>query len=136
MLSIPTGPARRRYERSSREDTTVKFLILLGSADHFDHWDQVPDGDRQRYFRDYRAFSDEVRRVGQLVVGDALERPERGRTLRGGRVVSEGPYAETVEQLGGFYVIDVDDLQTAVEVAGLLPREYTVEVRPALGVQV
>jgi hypothetical protein len=127
---------RRRYKPTSREDTTVRFLILLTSADHFDNWDQMADGDRERYFRDYRAFAEEVRRVGQLVVGDALERPERASTIREGRIVSDGPYAETVEQLGGFYVIDVDDLKTAVEVASLLPHEYTIEVRPTLGVQV
>jgi hypothetical protein len=49
-------------------------------------------------------------------------------------VVTEGPYAETVEQLGGFYLIDVPDLDTAVGLAALLPQEYAVEVRPTLEV--
>jgi hypothetical protein len=50
--------------------------------------------------------------------------------------VTDGPFAETVEQIGGFYVIDLPDLETAVECAKLLPREHRVEVRPTLGVQV
>ena len=53
----------------------------------------------------------------------------------GQRPVTEGPYAETVEQMGGFYLIDVPDHATAVEVAALLPREYSVEVRPTLEVE-
>ena len=52
------------------------------------------------------------------------------------RAVTTGPYAETVEQVGGFYFVDLPDLATAVEVAALLPREYTVEVRPTLGIEV
>ncbi len=52
------------------------------------------------------------------------------------RPVTDGPFTETVEQLGGFYLIDVADLDTAVELAALLPREYTVEVRPTLEVEV
>ena len=50
--------------------------------------------------------------------------------------MTDGPYAETKEQLGGFYVVDLPDLATAVEIAALLPREYTVEVRPTLGIEV
>ena len=116
----------------------MNFLILLASANHFDNWDMVADDERERYFRDYRAFADGVRERGRILVGDALHRPETGRTIQSGadRTVTEGPYAETVEQLGGFYVIDVDDLETAMAVARLLPREYTVEVRPTLGIEI
>jgi hypothetical protein len=48
--------------------------------------------------------------------------------------VTEGPYAETVEQLGGFYLVELPDLATAIEVAALLPREYDIEVRECLDV--
>jgi hypothetical protein len=50
--------------------------------------------------------------------------------------VTRGPFAETVEQIGGFYLVDLPDLDTAVEIAGLLPREYTIEVRPTQGIEV
>ena len=50
------------------------------------------------------------------------------------RLVTDGPFAETVEQLGGYYLIDAPDLDTAVELAKLLPREYAVEVRPTVEV--
>ena len=116
----------------------MRFLVLLASEDHFDVWDAADDALRERVIGDYNAFGDAVRRAGTLVVGDALHRPKRARTLRpgAGRIVTDGPYAEAKEQLGGFYVIDVPDLATAVELAALLPREYTVEVRPTLGITV
>jgi hypothetical protein len=117
----------------------VKFLVLLAEEDHFKRWDSADDTYRERCFADYRAFAEAVRERGTIVTGDALVHPDDARTLRPGqedRVVTEGPYAETVEQLGGFYLIDVPDLDTAVELAKLLPREYTIEVRATLEVEV
>ena len=116
----------------------MRFLVLLGGADHFDKWDAADEELRARYFRDYRAFSDAVRQHGDIVVGDALTRPEAARCVQPGaaRVVQEGPFAETVEQVGGFYVVDLPDLATAVELARLLPQEHRVEVRPTLGIAV
>src|SRR5262249_53194716 len=96
-------------------------------------WDAADETMRDEAFAAYRAFSTAVRSRGSLVVGDALERPEAGRVLR---AATEGPFAETVEQLGGFYVVDLPDLETAVECAELLPAAYAVEVRPTLGVDV
>lgn len=116
----------------------MRFLVLMTEPDHFERWEQADEEHRQRCFDDYDAFADAVRSRGTLVVGDALERPEDARTVQPApaRSVTEGPFAETVEQLGGFYVVELPDLATAVEVAALLPREYTIEVRPTLGVEV
>jgi hypothetical protein len=116
----------------------VKFLVLMVEEDHFDKWDKADDALRERVIADFNAFDEAVRLRGSVVTGDALDRPETARTLRPGpeRSVTDGPFAETVEQLGGFYLIDVPDLATAVELAGLLPREYTVEVRPTLEVDI
>ena len=52
-----------------------------------------------------------------------------------GPVVSDGPYAETVEQLSGFYLVDLPDLDAAIAVARLLPPAYTLEIRPAIHVE-
>ena len=73
--------------------------------------------------------------VDDLMQAGAGTRPRRGaRTLGPGddRVVTDGPYAETVEQLGGFYLVDLPDLDAAVGAARLLPSAYTIEVRPVL----
>ena len=79
-----------------------------------------------------------MRQRGTLVTGDALVHPDEARTVHPGRdrAVTDGPYAETVEQLGGFYLVDLPDLDTAVELAKLLPREFTIEVRATLEVEV
>ena len=114
----------------------MRFLVLLTEKDHFDKWDAADRALRDRTIADYNAFGDAVRERGTLVVGDALARPEEARTRRPGGSVTRGPYAETVEQIGGFYLVDLPDLDTAVEIAGLLPREYTIEVRPTLEVEV
>jgi hypothetical protein len=110
----------------------------MAEEDHFDKWEAADDDYRERCFADYNAFATAVKARGTVVLGDALDRPATARTLQPdhGRSVTDGPYAETVEQLGGFYVIDVPDQDTAVELARLLPREYTIEVRPMLGVDV
>lgn len=115
----------------------MRFLILLGGSSHFDDWDAAADDVRARSIRDYDAFAAAVRERGELVVGDALQHPSTARTVRRStRLVTDGPFTEAAEQLGGFYVIDVPDLDVAVELARLLPRETDVEVRPTLGIEV
>jgi hypothetical protein len=116
----------------------VRFLVLMAEADHFDRWEASDDAHRERVYADFRAFSEAVGARGSIVAGDALDRPGTARTVQPGaeRALTDGPFAETVEQVGGFYLIDVPDLDAAVEVAALLPQEYTVEVRPTLEVMV
>ena len=116
----------------------MRFLVLMAEQDHFDTWERADDATRERVYADFRAFSEAVRSRGSIVAGDALDRPATARTVRPGadRAVTDGPFAETVEQLGGFYLIDVPGLDAAVELAALLPREYTVEVRPTLEVEI
>ncbi len=116
----------------------MRFLVLMAEEDHFERWENADDDYRQRCFDDYNAFANAVRERGKVVFGDALDRPGAARTLQpdGTRTVTDGPYAETVEQLGGFYVVELPDQDTAVELARLLPREYTIEIRPMLEVEV
>ncbi|ACQ80207.1 YCII-related protein [Beutenbergia cavernae DSM 12333] len=121
----------------------MKFLVLLAEKDHFDRWDAADEEERDAAFAAYRSFAAAVKARGRIVCGDALHRPETARTVRPGepgrsaeRAATGGPYAETVEQIGGFYVIDMPTLDDAVEAARLLPAEYTLEVRPCLGVDV
>ncbi len=116
----------------------MKFLVQMTRPDHFDRWDASSDTEQQAVFDAFRAFTDAVRARGTLHYGDALSRPEHAVTLRPGdptdRPATQGPYAEAVEQLGGFYVVDLPDLDSAVEAARLLPAAYTIEVRPLLDV--
>jgi hypothetical protein len=117
----------------------TRFLILMAEPDHFARWDATDEAAQEEVFAAYRAFTAAVRERGQFRGGEALTHPKNARTLRpdgNGRQLTEGPYAETVEQLGGFYLVELPDLRTAIEVASLLPRDYNIEVRECLDVGV
>tara|TARA_R110002050_G_scaffold75845_1_gene162318 strand:- start:97 stop:453 length:357 start_codon:yes stop_codon:yes gene_type:complete len=85
----------------------------------------------------YEAFNDEVRAAGVLVAGEPLEDTPTASTVsvRGGeRIVTDGPFAETKEQLGGFYILDCRDLDEALDYAAKIPTATVgrVEVRPLM----
>ena len=102
----------------------------MAEEDHFAKWEAASEAEHQAFFDGLAAFSAAVKERGQVLFGDALARPDRAVTVRG-RTTTEGPYAETVEQVGGFYVVDLPSQEQAVEVARLLPVP-SVEVRPIL----
>jgi hypothetical protein len=111
----------------------VKVLVLLTGDP--EAWDAASEQEREAEMAAHDAFSAAVAARGSVEAGEALALAPEARTLRtvgGQRVVTEGPYAETVEQLGGFYLLDVDSMDTAVELCRLLPADYTVEVRPVV----
>ena len=85
----------------------------------------------------YRAYTQALQAAGIMVGGAPLQPPAVATTVRqrdGKRQVQDGPYAETEEQLGGYYVIEVADLDTALDWAARCPAAATgaVEVRPDL----
>lgn len=110
----------------------MKFVLLMSEEHHYDKWDAADEAMRERVVADFEKFDAAVAERGAVVGGEALARPESSRTVRPGpgRQVTDGPYAETVEQIGGFYIIDVESIEVASELARLLPQEYAVEVRP------
>ena len=92
---------------------------------------------RDAYWGAYRAYTTALREAGVMVGGAALEPPRTATTVRqpgGKRRVQDGPFADTKEQLGGYYVIDVPDLDRALEWAARCPSAATgaAEVRPNL----
>jgi hypothetical protein len=85
----------------------------------------------------YYAFTQEVVSSGELVAGEPLQGPETASTVtvRGGEpTVTDGPFAETKEVLGGFYIVNVPTLERAQELAAKIPGAKTgmIEVRPLL----
>jgi hypothetical protein len=87
------------------------------------------------FMGEYFAFSDEVRASGHMIGGEALQPTATATTVRvrQGRVsATDGPFAETREQLGGFYLIEARDLNEAIQIAARIPsaRIGSVEVRP------
>ena len=85
----------------------------------------------------YEAFGREATEAGVFVTGDGLEPTSTATTVRvrdGERLLSDGPFAETKEQLGGFYIFECKDLNEAIEWAARIPGAKTgsVEVRPVM----
>lgn len=104
----------------------MKYLCLVYME--ADSLHAVPD-------RECAACGDDLRRSGLLVAAEALQPIDTATTVRvrNGRVtVTDGPFAETKEQLAGFYLIDARDLNEAIQVAAKIPpaRAGSVEVRP------
>ena len=83
----------------------------------------------------YNAFTRETRERGQFIAGEALDSTSTATSVRirdGRTVVTDGPFAETKEALGGFYLLECKDLDEAIEMAAKIPaaRRGTIEVRP------
>jgi hypothetical protein len=89
------------------------------------------------YWGGWNAFIGAMAQAGIIVKGDGLRRPELATTLRirdGKRTVQDGPFADSKEALGGYFVIDVPDLDAALEWAARAPcvHDGSVEIRPVL----
>jgi hypothetical protein len=107
----------------------VKVLALIYGDEA--KWETVSEQDREAIYAKYRAFGEQ----GNSKIADGAElAPTRAATTvrvrEGKTVVTDGPFAETKEQLGGFYLFEVDSLDEATELAKGIPAQ-TVEVRAA-----
>lgn len=90
-----------------------------------------------RYLQDYREFTEAIVQTGEFKAGDALHPVSTATSVRvrdGQRLLSDGPFAETREQLGGYYLVEAEDLDRAIEIAARIPtaRHGTIEVRPVM----
>jgi hypothetical protein len=90
---------------------------------------------QQERFAEFTAFQHEMQARGVLLSGERLRPTSRATTVRvrdGSLVIADGPFAETKEQIAGFYFVDCRDLDEAIEVASKIPaaRYGTIEVRP------
>ena len=97
--------------------------------------DALPRDEMQALVDSALDYSDELRRSGHYIASDALQRPRTARTIRvrDAKVsTSDGPFAETKEQLGVFFLIEAKDMDEACKIAARFPpaRVGTIEVRP------
>jgi len=89
------------------------------------------------FMGEYMAFTEGIRNSGHYLGGDALQPVQSATTVRvrNGKVTTtDGPFAETKEQLGGFYMIKARDLNDAIQVASRIPsaRQGSIEIRPVV----
>ncbi|MCL3861777.1 YciI family protein [Actinotalea sp. K2] len=109
----------------------MRFVVLLYQEESV--WAEASPQEQERLYAEHDAFAAAVTDRGcSLLAGEALTTVSTATTVRrrGDRLsVTEGPFAETTEQLGGFYLVDAPDLDVLTDLVRLLP-EYTVEIRP------
>jgi hypothetical protein len=105
-------------------------------------WGNASADEAGRVHVEYGAYTQALIDSKELVNGDALQGNDAATTVRvnhGDRVVSDGPFAETKEWLGGYYTVDVPDLDRALELAATLPGAKrgwdTIEVRPVMEIE-
>jgi hypothetical protein len=126
-MSISAGPVRRHAEPD--QEVTMKYVALIYADPN--GWGEVPENEQQRIMEKYMALAREPVTVG----GDQLQDSDTATTVRvrdGETLTTDGPFAETKEQLGGYYVIDCGSLDEAIEFAARIPaaERGAVEVRP------
>jgi hypothetical protein len=111
----------------------MKYMALIYTAP----MNFAPGGDVPKITDDYRKAIETYRKDGVLVSGDALQPPSTATTLRvrnGKTEMMDGPFAETKEQLGGYFIFDCANLDDAIRYAAMIPGASigAVEVRPLL----
>lgn len=111
----------------------MKYLCLVYSDEKA--MGTMSKGDLDALMGDYFAFTEDIKKSGHYRAGEALQPVQTATSVRvrnGKLSTTDGPFAETKEQLGGFYMIDAKDLNDAIQIASKIPaaKTGTVEVRP------
>jgi hypothetical protein len=111
----------------------MKYLCLIYDAEST--MAAMPTSEMDGFMGEYFAFTESIAKTGQLVVGEALDPVHTATTvrIRNGKITTtDGPFAETKEQLGGFYMVNARDLNEAIQIAARIPsaRTGSIEVRP------
>jgi hypothetical protein len=112
----------------------MKYLCLICAEQPY-MMEHLPETDAAKHFEEYRAFTEDIRKNGHYIGGNRLLPPAAATTVRvrnGKASTTDGPFAETKEQIGGYYVIEAKDLNEAIRIASRIPgaRYGCVEVRP------
>jgi hypothetical protein len=119
-------------------EAPVKYLVLIYSNPASrEIWEGFSDDQRAEGYRYYAALTEELAAAGELIVSEALADPSLTTrvTVRDGQTLtSDGPFAETKELLGGFFLLECESHERAVEIAARVPEAELglVEVRPVL----
>jgi hypothetical protein len=110
----------------------MKYMLLVYGTER--EWDEPY---REACYAESRELVNDIKAKGQFVATSPLHPTPTGVSVRvrdGKRVVTDGPFAETREQLGGYYIVDVDSQDDAIDIAARIPgaRNGTIEVRQVI----
>jgi hypothetical protein len=113
----------------------MRYLCLI--YDEEKKLEKMSKEESDQFMGEYFAFTDAIKKNGHYIGGEALQGVQTATTVRvrNGKIsTTDGPFAETKEQLGGYYLINARDLNDAIQVAAKIPsaRLGTIEVRPVM----
>ena len=113
----------------------MKYMLII--AGHEGGWEDRSPEEAKTEMGRWFAYTQELEDAGALLAGEGLQESATATTVRiaddGERVVTDGPFAETKEQVGGFYLIECENLDQAIEWAKKIPaRAGAIEVRPVM----
>ncbi len=114
----------------------MQYMLIFREPSEDEHPRNDPEK-AQAYYGAWKAYIGALNKAGVIVGGRGLQPPQTATTVRvrdGQRQVQDGPYPDTKEQLGGYYVLEVDDLDVALDWAARSPAasQGSVEIRPIL----
>ena len=115
----------------------MQYLLLIHDRADEKAWEAMPEEARNAFMAEYGAYTEELRSRGFFVGANQLQPVSTATTVSvrdGETIVTDGPFAETKEVLGGYYLIEVDTLDEAIEWAAKIPsaRFGHIEVRPVV----
>jgi hypothetical protein len=132
-VTVDFGEPRSSLDGIQPKEAPVKVMALIyGDASR---WEAFSDTEREAVYARYGAFGDEAREAGVMVGGAELASTRDATTVRVRNeetLVTDGPYAEVKEALGGYYVFEVETMEEALDLAAKIPgaEHGAVEVRP------
>jgi hypothetical protein len=113
----------------------MQYLLLIYLVEK--DFTALSEAEQGKIFGEYMAFTGSIRQSGNYLGGEALESVATATTVRvrnGKTLSTDGPFAETREQLGGYYLIEAENLDAAIAIAARIPdaRTGSIEVRPIM----
>jgi hypothetical protein len=137
-FALPRASVYQTAETTAKlhkETTTMQYLILIYSNETADA--SATKEEMEAWMGEYWAYTEALQKAGVFVSGEALHPTSAATTVRvkdGKRLTTAGPFAETKEQLGGYYAVKVDNLDQAIDWAAKCPgaRVGSIEVRPVM----
>jgi hypothetical protein len=113
----------------------MKYLLLIYESEQA--WAGVSEAEQGKIFGEYMEYTNRIKKNGNYIAGEALQPISAATTVRvknGKTLTTDGPFAETKEQLGGFYMVEARDLDEAIKLATGIPavRTGSIEVRPIM----
>ena len=113
----------------------MQYLLLIYEAEA--DWNKLTEAERNQMFGEYHKYTEDIHASGHYVGGNPLQPTHTATTVRvrGGKPsITDGPFAETREQLGGYYLVEAKDLDEATSLAARIPgaKMGSIEIRPVM----